>query len=66
MRIMGEEVICSKCGSKDMRWVAGILAECNKCKTGCLASEFLQWKDDWKKLPPKSIPHRIKDLLLSF
>ncbi len=64
MRIMGEQVICSKCGSKDMRRVAGVLAECNKCGVGHLTKEFSQWKDDWKLLPPKGITRRIKDWLM--
>ena len=51
MRILGEEVICSKCGSDDMRVVAGVLAECGNCGLGMLVREFDQWKDGYKKLP---------------
>ena len=54
MKINGEEVKCSECGSSDMRVAAGVLAECGQCGLGMLIREFDQWKDDWRALKTKA------------
>ncbi len=35
---------CPNCGSTDMRGVAGMIAECNKCSISHLHREYPQWK----------------------